>query len=137
MVTVVRDQQTQVGPSGSYGTGTVRESAVLTTTDATATVIYSTPAVATGEAVVVKALVVGKKSDGTAAAGIEKIATFRRQAAGNVTLVGAVQGTTQTDGVTPAITIAANTTAQTAEVKVTGIAEETWLWEAHVTFCKL
>jgi hypothetical protein len=136
MTTIVRDRVFQ-GPSGSYNGGTAYRNAIVTTSDNTATVIFSSPVVAVGESLVIKALIVGRKSDATAAAGIEKVAVFRRQSAGNITLVGSVQGTTQTDGVTPAITIAVNTTAQTAEVKVTGITAETWLWEAHVVYHKV
>jgi hypothetical protein len=134
MTEVYRDQVVQVGTSGSYGNGTVRDVAILTTSGSTVTAIYATPVIAVGQACIIKAKVLGRKDDATAAAGIEKIATFRRQSAGNVTLVGAVQGTTQTDGVTPAITISANTTNQTAEVTVAGIAAQTWVWECSVEF---
>lgn len=138
MATNVLDEISTQPSTGSLNGGTVRGAGKVTTTDATATVIYSTPAVAVGEAIIVKASVIGKKSDGTAAAVNFVWGGFRRQSAGNITLVGALTGTAQEDSAgTPVITIAVNTTAQTAEVKVTGIAAETWLWEAMVEYCKV
>lgn len=107
------------------------------TTDATVTAIHSIP-VAEGEAITVRAVVTGRIANLSAAAGAVISATFRRAAAGNVTLVGAVQGATQEDSAgTPAITLAANTGAQTVELRVTGIAAETWTWEAHGDFLKV
>ncbi len=126
------DSRALIASGGSYVGGCVEDERKIATADATATVIWSSPVIAVGQSVVCRALVVGKKDDGTAAAGNNLWVTFRRQSAGNVVIVGTAQGTTQTNGVTPVIAFAANVTDQTVELKVTGIAAETWNWEVKV-----
>lgn len=116
----------------SYDGWDVRIPADITTTDATQTTIESV-AVAEDQAVVIRAEVVGAIDTYASAIGISVWGVFRRASAGNVTLVGSLQGTAQEDDAdTPAITLTANTTNQTVDVNVTGIASETWTWAAKV-----
>lgn len=137
MTTVRRDEQVYQGANGSLGGGTVCHNFTATTTDATATVLRRIP-VAELEGVMVRVHVVGKKADATAVCHVHQWAGFRRAAAGNVTLVGALQGTTLEDHAgTPAIALSANTTAQSVDLSVTGIAAETWKWEARVEYTKI
>lgn len=135
---VVKRGQAIQGTYGSYNGGFVREVPTkIGTTDATVTVIASIP-LAELEAVMVRALVVGIKGDATAANGIHMTGVFRRAAAGNVTQVGATAGTiVEDDGGTPAIAFNANTTAQTVEVRVTGIAATTYRWECVLERIKI
>lgn len=122
--------------SGSFSTGTVEVNRKVTTTDATATVIYSIP-VAVGEAVQVSGFLLGRKSDATAAIGCNFSGEARRQSAGNVTVVGTPLATIRESTANTDVTWVANTTDQTLELKVTGIAAETWVWEAHILATKI
>lgn len=137
MTTVRKDEQVFQGSGGSLNGGLVCDHFTITTTDNTATVIKRIP-LAQGEAVVVRVFAVGKKADVTAVAGINQWAVFRRASAGNVTLAGALQGTTVEDSAgAPVIAMAANTSAQSVDVTVAGIAAETYKWEARVEFMKI
>ena len=129
-----RDDQVQRAASGSYGTGTIRRNKTLQTADATATVIDASPTVAVAQAVMIRGGVVGKKSDGTAVIDAQVSGSARRQSAGNVTVVGTPLVVSRTNGVTPAVTFNANTTTQQLEIKVAGIAAETWQWESNLEF---
>jgi len=134
---VQRDMHVYVPDNGASGFGTMKFSKKLTTTDATATVIYAV-SVAVGEAVGITVRLLGKKSDATAAFGSQGLAEARRQSAGNVTIVGTAVTTAREDSAgIPAITFVANTSTQQLEVKCTGIAAETWLWEAHIEVTKI
>lgn len=107
----------------------VQLAASVQTTDATATDI-ATIALAEGEAVTVRGMVVGLKSDGSAACGGDFRATFRRAAGGNVTLVGSLSANVSEDSAgSPSFTVVADTTAQTVAIRVTGVAAETWEWQ--------
>lgn len=133
MPEVHSDDQIQKGSSGSFSTGTVRRNKILTTSDATATVIDASPAIAVGQAVMIRGGVVGKKSDGTATIDAQVSGSARRQSAGNVTLVGTPLVVAREDSAgTPAVTFNANTTTQQLEVKCAGIAAETWQWESNL-----
>lgn len=137
MTTVMRGKQVLAGTSGSYNGGTVRENFILSTPDATATVIAYIP-VAVGEAAGIKAFIVGMKSDASASLVRDLTWAVHRQSAGNVTSGGAAQGVDLEDSPgAPAVTVNANTTAQTAEIKVAGIAAETWHWECHLIYTKV
>jgi hypothetical protein len=128
--TNVKDRQALISPDGSYNGGCVEGADKVATSDATATKIAESDVIAEGEAVIMSALVIGKKSGAVAAAGNRIWGVFRREAAGNVSAVGSSQGTTQEDHAgAPAISLAANTTTQKVEVRVAGIAAETWTWE--------
>jgi len=134
---VQKDIHNYMPDNGSSGFGTQKLSKRLSTTDATATNIYAV-SVAVGEAVAITVRLVGKKSDATAAFGSQGLCEARRQSAGNVTIVGTAVTTAREDSAgTPAITFNANTSTQQLEVKCTGIAAETWLWEAHIEVTKV
>lgn len=131
-MTVFRDGTIQKASSGSYGTGTIRRNKTISTSDATATVIDASPVVALAQAVMIRGGVVGKKSDGSAAIDAQVSGSARRQA-GNVTLVGTPLVVAREDSAgTPAVTFVANTTTQQLEIKVAGIAAETWQWESNL-----
>lgn len=133
MPTEVRADQILKASSGSYATGTVKRNKTLVTSDATATVIDASPVIAVGQAVMIRGGVVGKKSDGTAAIDAQLSGSARRQSAGNVTLVGTPLVVAREDSSgTPAVTFVANTTTQQLEIKVAGIAAETWNWESNL-----
>jgi hypothetical protein len=137
MTTVHKDEKVFQGSGGSLNGGLVCDNFTISTADATATVIKRIP-LAQGEAVIVRAFVAGKKTDLSAVAGINQWAVFRRAAAGNVTLAGSVQGTTVEDSAgAPVIALSANTTAQSVDLSVTGIAAESWKWEARVEYMKI
>lgn len=109
-------------------------SAVLQTTNATVTEIAAI-SLAEGEAITVFGLVTGSKSDLSAAIGGNFTATFRRAAAGNVTIVGSATYNSQEDSSgTPAFTVVADTTAQTVSIRVAGIAAETWNWITNFSY---
>lgn len=135
MPKVLKTDLVQQAPSGSYLTGTVRRNRTLQTTDATATVIDLSQTIAVGQTVMIRGGVVGKKSDGTAAIDAQVSGCARRQSAGNVTLVGTPLVVAREDSAgTPAVTFNANTTSQQLEIKVAGIAAETWQWESNLEF---
>lgn len=114
----------------------VQKVAYGTTTNATATTLTNgTVAIAELAGAMIKAEVMGMKSDGTAGAWVTKEGGYRRASGGNITLIGSVNGTTQEDSAgTPAINLVINTSAspQVVEVQVTGIAAETWNWTALI-----
>jgi hypothetical protein len=127
------DSRAVVAEGGSYKEGCVEDQRKVATSDATVTVIWRSRPIAVGEAIAVRGFVIGKIDAATSAAYIHVSAAFRRQSAGNVTAVGSPQGTIAEDSAgTPAIVFAANTTDQTVELRVTGIAAESWKWEAKV-----
>lgn len=98
------------------------------TTDATLTTVATVPLAET-ETWFVKAVVIADKSDQSAALGVEMWGVFRRATAGNVTLVGALQGSVQEDsGSAPTFALTVDTGSQTVDVNVTGVAAETWDW---------
>jgi hypothetical protein len=125
-------------PSASppQNSGVVTDSVIGNTADAVAKVLASIP-LAVGQAVTVSAMFTARRDDGTAAAGRVVSGTWRRQAAGNVTLVGALVGATQTDGTTPVCNLVANTTTQTVDISVTGIAAQNWVWEVNFSSLKV
>lgn len=126
-----------VATGGSKKEGLVSFGKTVTTTDNTATDIHAIP-LSEGEAIHVRVTVVGKIADLSAAAGNHAWVVARRAAAGNVTIVGSSQGTTQEDSAgTPAIAFAADTTNQTVDIRVTGITAETWTWECSGEYLKV
>lgn len=105
----------------------------VTTTNATATVI-GTISVPELKVYTVQGRIAGTKADYSAACGGTFSATVRRASGGNVTLVGSVVTSVQEDsGASPTFTVAVNTTDQTIEILVTGVAAETYLWKAEWT----
>lgn len=129
---VIREIIKFLPSGGSRGSGTDVMNKTLTTTDATATIIHAVP-VAELQAVAITVRLCGMKSDATASYGSQGLSEARRAAAGNVTIVGTSVTTAREDSVgTPAISFVANATTQTVDIKCTGIAAETWYWEAHI-----
>lgn len=123
-------------PNGSK-TGLVPVEGRVQTADATATVVLSFP-VAEGEAIKINAQVLGAQSDYSDAVGSDVEIVARRAASGNVTVVGTPGNRILESDADTNVTIVANTTDQTVEIKVTGgAADETWNWEAFATYFKL
>lgn len=120
--------------SQAKNAGYIEKQATVLTTDATVTDLF-TLALAEGEAVTIEVMMTGVRSTLAAAVGGVLRAVFRRAAAGSVTLVGAVDGTVQSDtGGAHTFTLAADTTAQTVDVRVTGAAGQSWAWLATVRY---
>jgi hypothetical protein len=100
----------------------------LTTSDATTTDVIAF-ALSELQAVTLTGRFLGTKSDYSAAIGGTFRGTWRRASGGNVTMIGLGTVTSEEDSSgTPAVTLAADTTNQTGDVRVTGIAAETWTW---------
>lgn len=107
------------------------QAATVTTTDATATTLASI-SVSELQMMTITATVNGRKSDYSAAIGGTATATVRRATGGNVILVGSTSVTSNEDSAgTPSFTIDVDTGTQTARLRVTGIAAETWYWTAQ------
>lgn len=108
----------------------------LSTSDGTTTAMYSI-SVNEGESYTVKAQVIGQRQNNDTA-GNNVWGVFKRVNAGNVALVGSVQGTTQEDSSgSPAITWGANTTAQTIELQITGVSSQNWNWTAIIDWVRV
>jgi hypothetical protein len=107
----------------------------LTTTkddDATATTIHKIP-VGELEGILVNITAFGLRSTGAEAIRSRLEGAWRRAAAGNVTLVGALVNTTANDsGGTPVITLAANTGDQTVDINITGEAAKNIVFDLDV-----
>jgi hypothetical protein len=137
MPTVQRGAQTLIGASGSYNGGTVKENKVLSTADATATVILSVP-LSELEAVKIQGHIIGIKSDLSAMVDGIFDGGWRRASGGNVTANGTPVATAREDHAgSPTFAWVANTTDQTVELKVTGVAAETWRWEVNFRYTKI
>jgi hypothetical protein len=137
MPTVMRGPQTHIGASGSYNGGTVWNAGTLATTDNTATVIWSIP-LSELEAVKVSGHIIGIKSDLSAMLDGIFDGGWRRASGGNVTANGTPVATVREDSAgSPTFAWNANTSAQTVELKVTGITAETWHWEFHLRYTKI
>ena len=107
---------------------------VAATTDATQTTVHQEAlGEVQGMALTVKAVV--KKSDGTVVGQFLIAAAFRRQASGNVVISGNQHNIVKdvTGGAALSIAIEANTTTQTVDVKVTGIAASAYTWEVGIS----
>lgn len=107
------------------------------TTDATPTVIGSI-SLNQGEMAVVIALVGGFRSDYSESIGGLVTGTFRRGTGGNVVLVGALFSSLGEDfSGSPIFTLAANTSSQAIELKVTGEAAKTINWVTAYKYFKI
>lgn len=107
----------------------------ITTADATATVITSVP-VALGSAVGGKVTIIGKKTGAADSyvgtyqfAGVNNGGTTAEIAAESA--MGTVQ---ENSAGTPAVTVVANDTTDTLEIKVAGIAAESWKWTGVIEY---
>jgi hypothetical protein len=136
MVHAIRDEEVVIAAGGSLNGGTVKKAARVTTADATATDIIAIP-LAEGEAIVLTGFLVGCQSDQSNAITAHFEACARRAAAGNVTLVGTPACRILEDDTNTNVTVNADTTAQTLDVRVVGIAAETWRWEAKYEYTKV
>jgi len=105
------------------------------TIDATPTVIFSIP-ISEGEARIVSAVVKAREAADAPSelAAFVRSGLFSRDIGGNVTLQGAVGGgTLKKTTETMACVMEANTTNQTVDVKVTGVAAKTLGWNVLVS----
>lgn len=101
--------------------------ATLQTTDNTQTTIASV-SVAELSLVTITGTFSGAKSDYSAAIAGTFVASVRRITGGNATLVGVTVTSNEDSAGTPAFTVDADTASQTARLRCTGIAAETWNW---------
>ena len=93
----------------------------VTTTNNTATVIFTTPILAEGQVMTITAKITGIRDDYTEAVGGTLTAVFRRPTGGNIALVGSATTDVHDDSSgSPTFTAVVNTGDQTAEVQVTG-----------------
>ena len=130
MTTVFRDV-VQFKPSGATtGTYAFGSPSKLSTSDATTTQVAALP-VAEGECVAYYGVIVGKKTDLSAGFMARFEGCARRASAGNVTAVGTPLLTIYETGASTNATITADTTNQTVDFNVVGIAAENWEWELH------
>lgn len=132
MASVIKDVVRHQAAGGSLSTGTSKyEADPITTADATATVIVSIP-VAELEAIGAVVSILGRKSDYSDATFCTTEFCASRASAGNVTVRGTSAIRVIESNASTNVTVTANTSAQTVEVKVVGIIAESWKWEAHV-----
>lgn len=134
MPTVLADGITYVAPNGSYGTGWIPVVKRVATADATATVLWASPAVAEGKVIMVQGKLVGRRSDATASTSAIFDGSARRASAGNLTVTAAATVTIKESNAATAVTFTANTTPQTFDLAVTGIAAENWVWEVQLEY---
>lgn len=107
-----------------------------TTTDATATTIKSI-SVPASKTVLVQAEVTGQNSDISKWGTFKMAGSFYRTASGNVTIGVASPHNVvveKADGTTIDVTLVANTTNNTVDVKVTGEASETFRWKVYIRY---
>ncbi len=117
------------------GSSWISQTAAVQTTNNSVTDI-ATISVAEGETVIVTAFVVGNNS-GTEGYWGRHVQGFRRAAAGNVTAIGAVSSNAAEDSSgAPSSTMAADTTAQTVDIRVTGETAKTWNFVCSYSYMK-
>lgn len=120
--------------TGSLKSGVIQVNKKATTTDATATDILVLP-VALNTVVGIRCFGAAYKSDYSAGWSGAITCGARRGASGNVASLGTASVVTVEDSAsTPALSIAVDTSAQTAKVQVTGVAAETWKWEVYCEY---
>lgn len=123
--------------SGYAGSTFYEKTVSLTTTDATATVIF-TKACPVSTTLGVWVQVIGKKVGANADGIVSQKFQAVTNNAGTVAVVGTTGGSdVENASGTPAVTIVANDTADAIEVKVAGIAAETWAWVAKITVAQV
>lgn len=115
--------------SGVTGGGGAQVETTTITTNATPTELAFIP-VPENSCITIAGEIVGSTSGYSAVCGGTFSATFRRATAGSVTLVGSVTTDVKEDSSgSPTFTVAADTVAETASIRVTGVASETWNWK--------
>lgn len=112
---------------GVVSSGAGERYASVQTTDATATTLASV-SVSEQDCITVRALVRGAKSDYSAAVGGWVTGVVRRATGGNATLAGVDSGVVEDASGSPTFTIDADTSTQTARIRVTGEAATTYNW---------
>lgn len=118
------------GPGTKHG-GTV------STTDATVTDLAAV-ALAEGEAAIVRATVIGRKSDGSAFGAWVVVANFHRNAAGNVALEAATSVQYEDNQAAwGGVEWLADTGNQTMDLRVTGLAGTTINWSSQIEVLKV
>lgn len=117
-------------------TGSIQIFNRVVTTDTTTTEIINIP-VAVGEAVAFQGLLVGVQSDYSDQIVAHIWGGARRASAGNVTLTGTPSVTILESAAGTNATVTADTTNQTVDINVIGIASETWTWEFFGTYFKV
>ena len=132
--TLHRDEKTfaSYADVGVKGKG-VYSYQVSAETDGNAATIVSKVPVAELEGVLVRVSGLAVRTNGSEILRSDVKASFRRAAAGNVTLGGAATTVAANDSSgTPTITIVANATDQTADIVVTGEAAKEFVWDLDI-----
>lgn len=137
-MTVYKDQQVIKTHTDGRGSGLIVDTVFGSTTTATPLVIASIP-VPVLSMINISLRVCGLRSDATEAIRANINSGFRRQAAGNVTEIGAdtAIASAEDSAGTPAVALVANTSAQTVEVQVTGEASKTIHWEVILEYHRI
>lgn len=104
--------------------------ATVGTSDATATTLASI-AVAEASLLTITGTFSGVKDDYSAAISGTFVAGVRRATAGDATLVGVTVTSNEDSSGTPSFTVDADIGTESARLKVTGIAAETWNWSVR------
>lgn len=118
---------------GAALTGMTTVTNAIQTTDATVTDIVEIP-LAEGKVISVDVDVIGRKSDGTDRAGYRITGTLYRNTSGNVILEGQTSYGSHESSAAWDVDIAADTTEQAVDVRVTGVAATTINWDAVVRY---
>lgn len=125
------------GSSWNNITGHNIKAATVTTTDATITDI-TTVSVAEGEVFLVEAQVIGRKSDGSQLALYHREGLFYRNTGGDVTQQGSITSLAEVESdASWDCTLNADTTNQTIDVRVTGVADTTINWKCVIKYMKV
>lgn len=125
------------GFTSSNHTGRTHKSFLQSTTDATATTVYSIP-IAELEGAFVEVEAVCLQDDATEIGRSQVTSAFRRAASGNVTEAGSPTAVNVDDSAgSPAATLVANTSTQKVDVKVTGVASTNYTWVIDVFYKKV
>ena len=136
MTTVLRDAQAFRPGNFLTGLTSFSSTAPVNTTDGTTTQVAELK-VNEGEVVGYFGIIVGSKDDESAGFVARFEGCARRAAAGNVTAVGTPLLTIYETSAGTNATITADTTNQTVDFNVVGIAAENWRWELHGFFAKV
>lgn len=129
---VFKGDITHKSHGSAFGKGRIQKTFYQATTDATATTVYAHP-LSELSGVKIKASAIVVKSDGAEGSRLETDSGFIRATAGNVTILGTNTSTSgKVSTGTPTLTIVANTSDQTCDVKVTGEASKNFKWQVVV-----
>lgn len=135
MTTVLADPQV-FKPAGAASGLVQFAEPRISTTDATTTQIAAL-SVAEGEAIIISAMVSGRQSDLSDQIVAHIECGARRAAAGNVTLTGTPTVRILESDANTNVTVTADTTNQTVDINVVGVAAQTWSWEIFGSYFKV